>query len=130
MLLCRQLKDSTTTSIQGCTPGLSIALSQEFRSDLKAIKEELERMLRLCIVQPSHSAWGAPCILVRKPLEKGKPQPPRFVVDCRSFNTVTKGDGYPIPNVSNVLDAISGGKYLAKLDLASGYWQIPVSPKH
>ena len=99
-------------------------------SELKAIKDELERMLRLRIIQPSHSAWGAPCILVRKPLENGKPQPPRFVVDYRGLNAVTKGDGYPIPNVSNILDALSGGKLFARLDLASGYWQIPINPDH
>ena len=98
--------------------------------ELAAIKTEIERMLKLQIVQPSHSAWGAPCILVRKPLEKGKPQPPRFVVDYRGLNAVTSGDGYPIPSVANILDAISGGKLFAKLDLASGYWQIPVNPKH
>ena len=98
-------------------------------AELAAIKEELERMVKLQIVQPSHSPWGAPCILVRKPLEKGKPQPPRFVVDYRGLNAVTQGDGYPIPNVSNILDAISGGKLFAKLDLASGYWQVPMNPR-
>ena len=87
-------------------------------------------MLRLNIIRPNHSSWGAPCILVRKPLEKGKPLPPSFVVDYRGLNAVTQGDGYPIPNVSNVLDAISGGKIFAKLDLASGHWQVPVNPKH
>ena len=99
-------------------------------AELAAIKEELERMVKLKIIQPSHSPWGAPCILVRKPLEKGKPQPPRFVVDYRALNAVTLGDGYPIPNVSNILDAISEGKIFGKLDLASGYWQVPVNPKH
>ena len=46
------------------------------------------------------------------------------------LNTVTAGDGYPIPSVSNVLDALSGGKKFAKLDLASGYWQVLVNPVH
>ena len=68
--------------------------------------------------------------LFGNPLEKGKPQPPRFVVDYRGLNAITKGDGYPIPSVSNILDAISGGKYFGKLDLASGYWQILVNPEH
>ena len=99
-------------------------------AELAAIKEELERMVKLKIIQPSHSPWGSPCILVRKPPEKGKPQPPRFVVDYRALNAITLGDGYPIPNVSNILDAISGGKIFGKLDLASGYWQVPVNPKH
>ena len=99
-------------------------------SEMCAIKQELERMLKLNIIQPSTSSWGAPCILVRKPLEKGKPQPPRFVVDYRALNQVTKGDGYPIPSVSNILDTLGGGKIFAKLDLASGYWQVPVNPQH
>ena len=99
-------------------------------SELAAIKDELQKMLKLHIIRPSFSSWGAPCILVRKPLEKGLPQPPRFVVDYRGLNTVTAGDGYPIPSVSNVLDALSGGKKFAKLDLASGYWQVLVNPAH
>ena len=98
-------------------------------SELVAIKNELERMLKLHIVRPSNSPWGAPVILVRKPPEKGKPQPPRFVVDYRGLNAVTKGDGYPIPSVSNILDAICGGKMFAKLDLASGYWQVPLNAR-
>ena len=87
-------------------------------------------MLALNIIRPSHSAWGAPCIVVRKPLEKGLPQPPKFVVDYCGLNTVTSVDGYPIPSVHNILDAISAGKMFAKLGLASGYWQVLVNPKH
>ena len=52
------------------------------------------------------------------------------MVDYRGLNTVTSGDGYPIPSVSNVLDVLSGGKTFAKLDLASGYWQVLVNPEH
>ena len=99
-------------------------------AELQAIKNELERMLRLRIIEPSHSPWGVPRILVHKLLENGKPQPPRFVIDYRGLNAVNKGDGYPIPNVSNILDVLSGGKLFAKLDLASGYWQVLVNLKH
>ena len=70
-------------------------------------------MLKMHIVKPSHSQWGSPCILVRKPTEKGVPQPPRFVVNYRGLNKVTVGDSYAIPSVSNILDALSGGKLLA-----------------
>ena len=87
-------------------------------------------MPALNIIRPSHPAWGAPCILVRKPLEKGLPQPPRFVVDYRGLKTVTSGDGYPIPSVHNILGALSAGKMFPKLDLASGNWQVLVNPKH
>ena len=98
--------------------------------ELAAIKEELKRMLQMHIIKPSHSQWGAPCILVRKPPEKGVPQAPRFFVDYRGLNKVTVGDGYPpIPSVSNILDTLSGGKVFGKLDLASGYWQVLVNPQ-
>ena len=43
---------------------------------------------------------------------------------------MTVGDEYPIPSVSNILDALSGGKLFSKLDLASGYWQVLVNPRH
>ena len=84
-------------------------------SELSAIKNELQRMLAMNIIQPSHSPYGSPCISVRKPLEKDQPQPPRFVVDYRRLNRLTLGDGYPIPSVSNTLDALSGGSYLQSL---------------
>ena len=69
---------------------------------------------------------GFPMILVRKPPEKGKLQPPRFVVDYHRLNSVTQGDGYPLPSISSILDAASQGKVFAKCDLVSGYWQISI----
>ena len=68
--------------------------------------------------------------MVQKPLGKGLPQPPRFVIDYRGLNIVTAGDGYPIPSISNVLDDLSGGKKFAKLNSASGYWQVLVNSDH
>ena len=98
-------------------------------SELALIKEELHRMLKLHIIQPSTSEWASPCILVRKPPIKGVPQSPRFVVDYQNLNSVTPGDGYSIPSVDDILDAICIGKYFGKLDLASGYWQLLLNPR-
>ena len=50
---------------------------------------------------------GAPCISAQKPL------------DYHGFNTVTFGDGCPIPSVHNILDPLRAVKMFAKLDLAS-----------
>ena len=97
--------------------------------ELKANRDEIERILTLKIIQLSKSEWGSPVILVRKPPEKGKPQPPRFVVDYLSLNQITKGDAYPVPAVSNVLDATSSGKVFSKFHLASGYWQVQLREK-
>lgn len=48
--------------------------------ELLAIKNELQRMLKSKIIQPSKSEWGAPCILVRKPRENGLPQAPTLLL--------------------------------------------------
>ena len=66
-------------------------------SELCAIKNELQRMLSMNIIHPSHSPYGSLCILVRKPLEKGQPQLLRFVVDCRRLNSVPWVMATPFP---------------------------------
>ena len=89
-------------------------------SELQTIKEEIQRMLQLSIIEPSRSAWGSPCILIRKPPEPGNPRPLPFVADYRSLNAVTLNDSYAIPSIANILDALSGAKYFARLDMCSG----------
>ncbi|KFD46921.1 hypothetical protein M513_12211 [Trichuris suis] len=39
-------------------------------------------------------------------------------------NTVR--DVYPVPWIDDVLDRLGGAQYFSKLDLKSGYWQIPL----
>ncbi|KFD45923.1 hypothetical protein M513_13208 [Trichuris suis] len=33
-----------------------------------------------------------------------------------------------MPRMDDVLDRVGGARYFSKLDLKSGYWQIPVEP--
>ena len=47
-------------------------------------------------------------------------------VDYRKLNAVTKFDAYPMPRIDKMLDAIGNAKYTSTLDLAKGYWQIPM----
>lgn len=58
--------------------------------ELCAIHDEIQRMLKLKIIEPSKSEWGTPCIIVRQPVESGQVQPPCFVVDYRGLNTATR----------------------------------------
>ena len=97
--------------------------------ELAAIKDELHRLLKLHIIQPSTSEWASPCILLHKPPIKEVPQTPCFMVDYQNLNSVTVGDRYLIPSVYNILDAICNGRYFGNLDLASGYWQVLLKPR-
>ncbi|KAG1935376.1 gag-pol fusion protein [Pimephales promelas] len=66
--------------------------------------------------------WASPCLLVRKP--DGSV---RFCTDCRKVNTVTRPDSFPLPRVEDCVDQVGSAKYVTKLDLLRGYWQVPLT---
>ncbi len=49
-----------------------------------------------------------------------------FCVNYRKLNKVTKFDAYPMPQIEEVLDSIGAATCITTLDLAKGYWQIPL----
>ena len=90
-------------------------------------KQEIDRqvddMLQKGIIRESVSPWSSPVVLVKK-----KNGSFRFCVDLRKVNAVTRKDSFPMPLVSDTLDALIGTKYFSTLDLKSGYWQIEIHP--
>jgi len=50
-----------------------------------------------------------------------------LVIDFRALNEKTLGDAYPLPNINDILDQIGSAKYFSVFDLASGFYQIPMS---
>jgi hypothetical protein len=89
----------------------------------KAEQEEVDKqaqdMASKGIIERSNSPWNSPVILVKK-----KDGTFRFCVDFRALNAITKQDAYPLPNISDYLDALGKAKYFTVMDLISGYWQI------
>ena len=83
---------------------------------------EVKKMLKEDIIEESDSPWAAPIVLVKK-----KDGTLRFCVDYRKLNSITRKDSYPLPNIDDTLSSLAGAKYFCALDLASGYWQVPLS---
>ena len=86
------------------------------------VKLEIQKMLDAKVIRPSTSPWASPIVLVDK-----KDGTIRFCVDYRKVNQVAKFDAYPMPRVEEVLDSIGSAKFITTLDLARGYWQIPLA---
>ena len=85
-------------------------------------QQEVSRWLELGIVEPSSSPYCPPLIAVRK-----KDGTHRFCLDCRQLNLITVPDLEPIADQAHIFTKLSSAKYLSKLDLASGFWQIGLS---
>jgi len=54
--------------------------------------DQINKMLKLNVIAPSHSGWASPVAIVRR--ENGED---RFCVDYRRLNNITKKDAYPLP---------------------------------
>ena len=76
------------------------------------VMEELEEMEKNEIIEKSESEWASPMVIVKK-----KDGGVRLCVDYRRLNAITKFDAYPMPRIEELL----------KIDLAKGYWQVPMS---
>ncbi|KAL1269230.1 hypothetical protein QQF64_031519 [Cirrhinus molitorella] len=90
---------------------------------LLTMKQEIETMLELGVIEQSSSEWNNPIVLVPK-----KDGTLRFCLDFRKLNAVSKFDPYPMPRVDDLIEKLGSAKFLTTLELCKGYWQIPLSP--
>lgn len=85
------------------------------------IRKELDLMIQMGVIEESSSPWAAPVVLVPKP--DGSV---RFCTDFRRLNSITIPDAYPMPRIDDLIDKVGRAKYLTKIDLSRGYWQVPM----
>ena len=93
------------------------------------VDEHIDDMIQREIIEPSTSPWSSSIVLVQKKSRDNSVKY-RFCIDYRSLNAVTKPDAYPIPNIVDTLDSLGQSKIFSVLDMASGYFQIPIRPDH
>lgn len=98
--------------------------------ELDELKKQLTELLRLGLIKPSSSPWGAGVLFVRKKPDPGstKPGSLRMCIDYRSLNKLSIRNSSSIPRIDECLDKMSGARYFTSLDLRSGYHQIRIHP--
>ena len=84
----------------------------------------IQEFLTAGLISESHSPYAAPALLVKK-----KDNSYRFVVDYKKLNLITIKDSSPLPNMEDAIRKLGHGySYFSKLDLKSGFYQIPINP--
>ena len=85
----------------------------------------VDEMLEDGIIEPSSSKWNSPVVMIKK-----RDNTYRFAVDYRNLNKITQSISHPLPRLIFVFDTIGQAKarIFFTLDLASGFWQIPMDP--
>ncbi|CAF3309107.1 unnamed protein product [Rotaria socialis] len=87
----------------------------------RELQDEIQKMLQTNQIRPSNSPWSSPVIICKK--QDGSI---RFLVDYRKLNSVTKKDSFPQPTTEELLHPLGGHCFYTKLDLKSGYFQLPI----
>ena len=89
------------------------------------VNAEIDKLIDQGIIEPSDdTTWCAPLVPVKKP--DGSI---RLCVDFRELNQVTPLDRHIIPMLPSILDSVGKASVLSKIDLTSGFHQIPLDPE-
>ena len=89
------------------------------------MQEEIKETLDKGGIVPSKSPSSSPIVMVLK-----NDGTNRMCIDYRQLNETTTKDAYPLLRIGQTIDALQGAGYFSSLDLASGYWQVPVAEKN
>ncbi|KAF7657930.1 hypothetical protein LDENG_00020310, partial [Lucifuga dentata] len=88
------------------------------------MQQEVNDLLQNGLAVPSSSPWSSPSLLVPK-----SDQTAHFCTDYRKLNAITKPDSFPLLRIEDCIDRVGSAKYVTKLDLLKGYWQVPLTPR-
>ena len=91
-------------------------------TETKALREFLDEHLASSFIRPSQSLHGTPVLFVKK-----RDGSLRLCVDFRGLNKITQKDRYPLPLISNLLDAPWKACIYTKIDLQHAYHLVQIA---
>ena len=126
--------DDVFSDLPGCTNliehEITLTSAEPVRSTPYAVPfslrdglaNDIKAMMESGIIQPSNSPYASPVVLVGK-----KDGSNRLCIDYRKLNKITVFDPEPMTTSADVFEKLCNARYLTTIDLAKGYWQIPVA---
>ncbi len=106
-------------------PGVAPPAKAPYRmshEELKELKVQLQELIAKGYIKPNKSPYGAPVLFVHK-----KDGTLRMCVDYRALNKATVKNWYPLLQINDLFDRLSGAKVFSRIDLRSGYYQIQIT---
>jgi len=85
------------------------------------LKNEIADLMKLGIIGESSSPWSSPIVMV--PKSDGTL---RLCTDFRKVNAITVPDPFRLPRIEDLIDRNGKARFLTKLDMTRGYWQVPL----
>ncbi|KAM9994489.1 hypothetical protein ACTFIZ_007642 [Dictyostelium cf. discoideum] len=85
------------------------------------LDEHIKELLKYKIIRESNSPVSSSVVLRPKP--DGSM---RMCINYTKLNNITVKDRYPIPDINEIWNQIKGSKVYSKLNMISGYYQIPI----
>lgn len=86
---------------------------------VKYLKHEIATLLRDNLIEETESSYASNVVLVPKP-----DKTLRLCTDYRKLNAITVPDPFPLPRIEDLIDRVGQAKYLTKIDMTRGYWQV------
>jgi len=105
---------------QNCVPVVTKG-KRYSESVKKFIQEEISKLLKEEIIEPSQSSWRAQVLITKDERHKK-----RMVIDySQTVNRFTHLDAYPLFRIDEQINEIAKAKYYSTVDLKSAYYQVP-----
>lgn len=89
--------------------------------EISQISEQIERLKKNDIIEVSQSPYSSNCRLV--PKKNGKQ---RLIINYIPLNRSTIKDEYPLPMITDIMQALAGHKIFSVLDATEGFHQVPL----
>ena len=96
--------------------------SRRYSRDSAFIDEEVKRLLKEGIIEPSLSPWRAQVVVT-----KDENHRKRLAIDySQTINRFTLLDAFPFPRITDMVNKIAQYRVFSTIDLRSAYHQVPL----